>query len=153
MSTLHKQPQYNLRLKQPTYWNTPNPAMEEQLLAHWRASDLTGSLRAARQGKPAFWLLDGPPYANGDAHLGHLLNKTLKDVHARYASACGLDVTWRAGWDCHGLPLELAVEKRHGARAKDNTARFMQQCRAEAQLWQDQQARSMSRAGLMAEMD
>ncbi|MDQ1921547.1 class I tRNA ligase family protein [Massilia pseudoviolaceinigra] len=144
---------YALRLNQPAFWNTPSPAMEERLLAHWRATGQRQQLDSARQDKPRYWLLDGPPYANGDAHLGHLLNKTLKDVHARYASVCGQRVTWRAGWDCHGLPLELAVEKRHGARAKDNAPLFMRQCRDEATRWKDQQALSMSRAGLMADLD
>ncbi len=142
-----------LRLKQPAYWNTPSPATEEKLLVHWREHDLAGQLHAARAGKPAYWLLDGPPYANGDAHLGHLLNKVLKDVHARYASACGHQLTWRAGWDCHGLPLELAVEKRHGRQAKDDANAFLQQCRLEATRWKDQQAASMARAGLLCDLD
>lgn len=146
-------PKYKLRLKQPAYWNTPNPAMEEQLLASWHETDLAATLQAARRGKPPFWLLDGPPYANGDAHLGHLLNKVLKDVHARYASACGHAVTWRAGWDCHGLPLELAVEKRHGAGAKNEPVTFVQQCRAEAMRWQDLQAQSTARTGVMADLE
>lgn len=145
-------PGYPLRLKQPAYWNTPNPAMEEQLLARWAGNDLAGQLALTRQGKPGFWLLDGPPYANGDAHLGHLLNKTLKDVHARYASVCGHTVTWRAGWDCHGLPLELAVEKRHGPQAKDDPALFLRQCRAEAVRWKDEQALSMARGGATADL-
>ena len=143
---------YALRLKQPAYWNTPNPAMEEQLLARWREHDLAGALALARQGRPVFWLLDGPPYANGDAHLGHLLNKTLKDVAARYAGACGHAVTWRAGWDCHGLPLELAVEKRHGPQAKHDPAVFMSQCRSEAMRWKDQQAGAMARGGVTADL-
>ncbi|NHZ98485.1 class I tRNA ligase family protein [Massilia sp. CCM 8734] len=146
-------PQYALRLKQPAFWNTPNPAMEERLLAHWRATGQRQQVDAERQGQPRYWLLDGPPYANGNAHFGHLLNKTLKDVHVRYASACGHTVTWRAGWDCHGLPLELAVEKRHGPQAKQDALRFMRQCRDEATHWKDLQASAMSRLGLMAEMD
>lgn len=146
-------PKYTLRLKQPAFWNTPNPAMEERLLAHWRAAGQRQQLETERQDRPRYWLLDGPPYANGNAHFGHLLNKTLKDVHARYASACGHAVSWRAGWDCHGLPLELAVEKRHGPQAKQDPLRFMQQCRAEATYWKDQQAMAMTRLGLMAEMD
>ncbi len=145
-----EKPHYHLRLKQPAFWNTPSPVAEEALLAHWNQHDLAGQLAQARAGKPGYWLLDGPPYANGDAHLGHLLNKTLKDVHARFASLCGHAVTWRAGWDCHGLPLELAVEKRHGPRAKDDPAVFVQQCRAEASRWQQEQARSMARVGASA---
>ena len=70
-----------------------------------------------------FRLLDGPPYANGAPHLGHVLNKHLKDVVARAATALGHDVEWRPGWDCHGLPLELAVEKQGAPRAQDSASR------------------------------
>jgi isoleucyl-tRNA synthetase len=146
-------PSYPLRLKQPAFWNTPSPAMEERLLAHWHASGQRQQLDAERQDRPRYWLLDGPPYANGQAHFGHLLNKTLKDVHARYASVCGYAVTWRAGWDCHGLPLELAVERRHGAQAKHDPLHFMRQCRDVATHWQQRQAGAMARLGLMAEME
>ena len=146
-------PKFNLRLNQPTYWNTPNPVMEEKLLAHWKELGLRDVLAAARAGAEPFWLLDGPPYANGDAHLGHLLNKALKDVNARYQSAMGKNVVRRAGWDCHGLPLELAVEKRHGPGAKDDPAAFMAACRAEAHTWQQAQATGMQRLGLTADFD
>jgi isoleucyl-tRNA synthetase len=146
-------PQFNLRLNQPAFWNTPNPPMEETLLAHWRSLGVCDVVRDARAGADTFWLLDGPPYANGEAHLGHLLNKTLKDVNARFQSALGKQVVWRAGWDTHGLPLELAVEKRHGPGAKDNPATFMAACRAEASTWQQAQATSMARLGLVADLD
>jgi len=146
-------PKYTLRLKQPAYWNTPSPAMEERLLARWRDDALASQLRKARANKHPFWLLDGPPYANGNAHLGHLLNKTLKDVHARYASACGHPVTWRAGWDCHGLPLELAVERNHGSGAKNDAGVFMQLCRAEATHWKETQGQSMARTGATVDLN
>jgi isoleucyl-tRNA synthetase len=148
-----KAPKFNLRLKQPDYWNTPSPENEVTLLRHWSESHLTESLRSARFNGPSYWLLDGPPYANGDAHLGHLLNKTLKDVNARFANLTGHDVTWRSGWDTHGLPLELAVEKRKGPGAKEDAKQFMSQCREEASLWQKTQAESMSRVGLLSVMN
>jgi len=144
---------FNLRLKQPNFWNTPSPATEEKLLARWKAMQLADLLKEARHGAKAFWLLDGPPYANGDAHLGHLLNKTLKDVNARFQHAMGKRVVWRAGWDCHGLPLELAVEKRHGSGAKDDPAGFVSACRAEAAEWKQVQADGMQRLGLLADFE
>lgn len=146
-------PSYDLRLNKPDFWNSPNPSMEEKLLAYWKSMDLPAVVAEARAGAPSFWLLDGPPYANGEAHLGHLLNKTLKDVGARFQSVTGKNVVWRAGWDTHGLPLELAVEKRHGAGAKDNPAEFMAACRVEAKTWQLNQAASMSRLGLVVDLD
>lgn len=146
-------PKFNLRLNQPDFWNTPNPTMEEKLLAHWKATGLATKMAAAREGAETFWLLDGPPYANGEAHLGHLLNKTLKDVNARFQSSTGKNVVWRAGWDCHGLPLELAAEKRHGPGSKDDPLSFMGACRAEAKTWQMAQATGMERLGLVANFD
>ena len=142
---------FNLRLKKPNYWNTPSPSHEKKLLEHWRESNLLENLKKERHGNRPFVLLDGPPYANGDAHLGHLLNKTLKDVNARFASMRGYDVHWRAGWDCHGLPLELVVEKKHGPGAKSQVEKFMGNCRAEAVHWQQVQSLSMQRAGLLAD--
>lgn len=146
-------PKFDLRLNQPDFWNKVSPATEEKLLAHWAGTDVRAQVAAARAGADKFWLLDGPPYANGEAHLGHLLNKTLKDVNARFQSATGKDVVWRAGWDTHGLPLELAVEKRRGAGAKDEPVPFMAECRTEATTWQKVQADSMRRLGLMADLD
>jgi isoleucyl-tRNA synthetase len=146
-------PKFNLRLNQPDFWNKVSPATEERLLAHWAQTDVQAQVTAARAGAEKFWLLDGPPYANGEAHLGHLLNKTLKDVNARFQSVTGKDVVWRAGWDTHGLPLELAVEKRRGPGAKDEAVSFMAECRAEATTWQQVQAESMRRLGLMADLD
>lgn len=144
---------FKLRLKQPNFWNTPNPEMEEKLLAHWRASETVKHVAEARHTSPTYWLLDGPPYANGDAHLGHLLNKTLKDVNARFQSGMGKKVVWRSGWDCHGLPLELGVEKRVGSNSKDNALLFMQECRKEALTWQAAQSKTMQRLGLLADFD
>lgn len=146
-------PRFNLRLNQPDFWNKVNPVKEENLLAHWAQHGVQAQVAQARAGAEKFWLLDGPPYANGEAHLGHLLNKTLKDVNARFQSATGKNVVWRAGWDAHGLPLELAVEKRRGPGAKEEPVAFMAECRTEAATWQQVQAESMRRLGLMADLD
>lgn len=144
---------FSLRLRQPQYWNTPSPEAELRLLERWRALGLRERLGSLRQDGEPYWLLDGPPYANGQAHLGHLLNKTLKDVFARFASLQGRRVLWRAGWDCHGLPLELAVEKRQGPGCKSDPQAFMAECRAEALRWQAEQALDMRRLGAMADFD
>jgi isoleucyl-tRNA synthetase len=144
---------FDLRLNQPDFWNKVSPSKEETLLARWTELGVVKQVAEARAGADKFWLLDGPPYANGEAHLGHLLNKTLKDVNARFQSATGKDVVWRAGWDTHGLPLELAVEKRRGPGAKDEPVAFMAECREEATTWQKVQADSMRRLGLMADLD
>lgn len=144
---------YALRLRQPDFWNTPSPKAEQRLLERWKAMGLPHALSQARAGRAPYWLLDGPPYANGQAHLGHLLNKTLKDVFARAASVQGLRPVWRSGWDCHGLPLELAVEKKQGPGCKSDPAAFMRACRAEALHWQAEQALDMSRLGLLADFE
>lgn len=145
--------QFPLRLHQPAYWNTANPATEQTLLARWESLRLPDLVREARQGAETFWLLDGPPFANGEAHLGHLLNKTLKDLNARFQSVMGKQVVWRAGWDCHGLPLELAVEKRRGTAAKQHPVQFVAACREEAATWQRTQSLGMRRLGVMADFD
>ncbi len=87
------------------------PATEPEVLARWDAADLYAALRASRRGAPKFVLHDGPPYANGDVHIGHALNKILKDFIIKSRNMAGLDAPYVPGWDCHGLPIELYVEK------------------------------------------
>jgi isoleucyl-tRNA synthetase len=87
------------------------PKREPALLARWQQEDLYGQLRAARQGQKKFILHDGPPFANGDAHMGHALNKTLKDFVLKSRSMMGFDCPYIPGWDCHGLPIEHKVMK------------------------------------------
>src|SRR5690606_23157529 len=77
---------------------------EPAMLAHWQALDLYRKIRAARQGAPRFVLHDGPPYANGDIHIGHAVNKILKDMIVKSRSLAGFDAPYVPGWDCHGLP-------------------------------------------------
>ena len=87
---------------------------EPQWVALWQEKKLYEQIRQAAQGRPRFILHDGPPYANGDIHIGHALNKTLKDFVVRSRFLLGYDVDFVPGWDCHGLPIEIAVEKKHG---------------------------------------
>ena len=92
------------------------PRREPEMLARWDEEDLYGQIRAARQGRPPFVLHDGPPYANGNIHLGQALNKILKDVVVRSRSMMGFDAPYVPGWDCHGLPIEHRVDKELGAQ-------------------------------------
>ncbi|MGE5361171.1 MAG: class I tRNA ligase family protein, partial [Bacteroidales bacterium] len=103
---------------------------EPQTIARWEATDLYGRLRAARAGAPRFVLHDGPPYANGRIHLGTALNKVLKDFVVRARSMAGYDAPYVPGWDCHGLPIELLVDREIGPKRREmNVAQFRQACR------------------------
>src|SRR5215217_4464710 len=82
------------------------PATEPETLARWAAMDLYGKIRAQRRGAPKFVLHDGPPYANGNIHIGTAMNKILKDVVTRSQQMLGYDSNYVPGWDCHGLPIE-----------------------------------------------
>ena len=89
------------------------PQKEPEILARWQKLDLYGRLRAAAKGRPRFVLHDGPPYANGNIHIGHALNKILKDVVTRSQQMLGFDSNYVPGWDCHGLPIEWKIEEEN----------------------------------------
>ncbi len=89
------------------------PQKEPEILARWAKLDLYGTLRAAAKGRPRFVLHDGPPYANGNIHIGHALNKILKDVVTRSQQMLGYDSNYVPGWDCHGLPIEWKIEEEN----------------------------------------
>ena len=91
---------------------------EPEMLKRWYKEDLYGAIRAAKKGKKSFVLHDGPPYANGDIHIGHALNKILKDIIIKSKTLSGFDAPYVPGWDCHGLPIELMVEKKKANRVK-----------------------------------
>src|SRR5437764_2478720 len=90
---------------------------EPRIQARWRDEDLYGQIRRARAGRPRKVLHDGPPYANGEIHIGHVLNKVLKDLVVRYLTLRGYDSPYVPGWDCHGLPIEHKVVKDLGSKA------------------------------------
>ena len=90
------------------------PKREPEFLARWEANDQYKKLMDHNDGKPLFVLHDGPPYANGDIHIGHALNKTLKDFIVRYKNMTGFKSPYVPGWDTHGLPTELAARKKAG---------------------------------------
>jgi len=130
------------------------PKLEPQILERWREFGLYGAMRKARQesGAPLFVLHDGPPYANGAIHIGHALNKILKDFVVRSRFSLGYDVDYVPGWDCHGLPIEWKIEEQYRAkgRRKDDVpvAEFRQQCRDYAAHWIGEQMREFQRLGV-----
>ena len=130
---------------------------EPRILARWQAEDSYGQLRSSRKGREKFILHDGPPYANGDIHIGHAMQKTLKDLVIRTQSLLGKDAPFVPGWDCHGLPIEWKVEEeyRKHKRNKDEVpvAEFRAECRAYAQKWVDVQREQFKRLGIGGQWD
>ncbi|USI74454.1 isoleucine--tRNA ligase [Sphingomonas morindae] len=130
-------------------------AKEPAILAAWEAEDLYGQLRRARAGAERFILHDGPPYANGDIHMGHAMNKVLKDIIVRSQSLLGKDAPYVPGWDCHGLPIEWKVEEQYRARKLDkdqvDPVAFRAECRAYAAKWVDIQREQFKRLGVMGD--
>jgi isoleucyl-tRNA synthetase len=97
------------------------PVTEPATIARWEAMDLYSKLREARPHATRFVMHDGPPYANGQIHIGHALNKILKDLVIKSRTMAGFDAPYVPGWDCHGLPIELNVEKEKHAPDKDKS--------------------------------
>ncbi|MCZ4342610.1 isoleucine--tRNA ligase [Sphingomonadaceae bacterium G21617-S1] len=130
---------------------------EPAILAKWAADDLYGTLRKARAGEPRFILHDGPPYANGDIHMGHAMNKVLKDIIVRSQSLTGKDAPYVPGWDCHGLPIEWKVEEAYRAKKlnKDEVdpVQFRAECRAYAEKWVGVQREQFKRLGVQGDWD
>jgi isoleucyl-tRNA synthetase len=127
---------------------------EPALLARWQAEDTYGRLREIARGRPRFVLHDGPPFANGAIHIGHALNKILKDIIVKSRSLEGYDAPYIPGWDCHGLPIEHAVEKKHGRPGQKLDANaFRAACRAFAAEQVEQQRRGFKRLGVLGDWD
>ncbi|MDX5392325.1 MAG: isoleucine--tRNA ligase [Caulobacteraceae bacterium] len=135
------------------------PQKEPQILARWDEIGLYQAARKARQaaGAPLFVLHDGPPYANGAIHIGHALQKTLKDFVVRSRFALGYDVDFVPGWDCHGLPIEWKIEEelRSQGRRKDEVskAEFRERCRAYAAHWIEVQKEGFKRLGVIGDWE
>ena len=133
------------------------PQKEPGILARWQEADLYRRLREARKGREKFILHDGPPYANGDMHIGHALNHILKDMVVRTQSLLGKDAPYVPGWDCHGLPIEWKVEEeyRKKKRNKDEVPveEFRAECRAYAKNWVDRQREQLKRLGINGDWD
>lgn len=128
---------------------------EPAIAARWEAMDLYGKLREKRAGRERFILHDGPPYANGDIHMGHAMNKVLKDIIVRAQSLLGKDAPYVPGWDCHGLPIEWKIEEEYRKKKlnKDEVpaSEFRAQCRAYADKWVDVQREQFKRLGIMGD--
>ena len=133
------------------------PQKEPAILAGWQAGDIYAQTRAARAGREKFIFHDGPPYANGDMHIGHALNHILKDMVVRTQTLLGKDAPYVPGWDCHGLPIEWKVEEQYRKKKQDKDhvplAEFRAECRAYAKGWVDVQREQLKRLGINGDWD
>ena len=128
------------------------PVTEPQVLARWAAMDLYGKIQAKRRGAPKFVLHDGPPYANGQIHLGTALNKILKDFVVKSRSMAGFDAPYIPGYDCHGLPIELKVDRELGPKKREmSVADFRRACRAYAERFIGVMTREFERLGVFGD--
>ncbi|UVC09711.1 isoleucine--tRNA ligase [Rhizobium sp. TH2] len=133
------------------------PQKEPELVAKWQKMELYKKLRASAAGREKFVLHDGPPYANGNIHIGHALNKVLKDVITRSFQMRGYDANYVPGWDCHGLPIEWKIEEAYRAKGKDKNEvpvnEFRKECRDFAQNWIDIQSAEFKRLGIEGDFE
>ena len=137
---------------------------EPQRLEFWQQNKIYEKMIARNKGKKKFVMPDGPPYANGSIHVGHVLNKVLKDIVIKYRNMAGYEAAFIPGWDCHGLPIELNVTKRLGIEKKNAEAKgeqpkvlsdpeFRDLCRKEAMTWVDLQRTQFKRLGVLADWE
>jgi isoleucyl-tRNA synthetase len=127
---------------------------EPAMLAAWERDKLYEKIRTVSQGRPSFVLTDGPPYANGAIHLGHAVNKILKDIIVKSRTLDGYDAPYVPGWDCHGLPIEMQVEKTHGRVGQKIDAKaFRAACREYALKQIDSQRKDFKRLGVLGDWD
>ena len=124
---------------------------EPQWVADWQEKKLYEQIREASKGRPRFVLHDGPPYANGDIHIGHAVNKILKDIIVRSKTLAGFDAPYVPGWDCHGLPIEHQIEKLHGKHIAGDKVRAL--CRSFAAEQVERQKKDFIRLGILGEWD
>ncbi|WP_315779022.1 isoleucine--tRNA ligase [Bradyrhizobium sp. SZCCHNPS1003] len=138
------------------------PQREPEILKYWNEIDLYGKLRETAKGRPKFVLHDGPPYANGNIHIGHSLNKILKDVVTKSQQMLGHDSNYVPGWDCHGLPIEWKIEEENYRKKgktkpdfRDSAAMvaFRKECRAYADHWLNVQREEFKRLGVIGDWD
>jgi isoleucyl-tRNA synthetase len=130
------------------------PQREPEQLERWRNTDLYRQIRETFRGRPKFVLHDGPPYANGEIHIGHAVNKILKDIIVKSKGLAGFDAPYVPGWDCHGLPIELKVEKKIGkAGVKVDAGEFRKACRAYAAEQVDIQRKEFIRLGVFGDWE
>ena len=150
-------------LSMPDYKNTLNlpdtsfpmrgdlARREPAWVAEWEEKRIYAAIRAASAGRPRFVLHDGPPYANGDLHLGHAVNKILKDIVVKTHNMAGYDAHYVPGWDCHGMPIEIQIEKKYGKNLP--TAEMQSKARAYAYEQIDRQRKDFKRLGVLGDWD
>ena len=130
------------------------PQTEPKMLARWESEHLYQSIRESRAGRPMYVLHDGPPYANGSIHLGHALNKLLKDFIVKARTMEGYDSPYVPGWDCHGLPIEIKIDNELGPKkAQMTTAQIRRACRKYADKYVDLQRKAFIRLGIFGRWD
>jgi isoleucyl-tRNA synthetase len=130
------------------------PTSEPETLAKWAEMDLYGQIRGVRAGAPKFVLHDGPPYANANIHMGTALNKILKDLVVKSRSMAGFDAPYVVGYDCHGLPIELKVDRELGPKKRDmSVAEFCRACRAYAERFVGSMTTQFQRLGVLGTWD
>ncbi|MEO0637639.1 MAG: isoleucine--tRNA ligase [Pseudomonadota bacterium] len=133
------------------------PKKEPEWVAKWESEKLYQKLRKDAAGRPKYMLHDGPPYANGNIHIGHALNKILKDIVTRSLQMRGYDSNYVPGWDCHGLPIEWKIEEQYRAKGKDKDQvpvnEFRRECRDFADHWIGVQAEEFKRLGVIGDFD
>jgi isoleucyl-tRNA synthetase len=152
MTEKDKDSKYKLNLPETNFPMRGDLAKREPAwLKQWQDKKLYQKIRAARKGATKFILHDGPPYANGDIHIGHAVNKILKDIIVKSKTMAGFDAPYVPGWDCHGLPIELVVEKNHGKNIAP--AKFRELCRAYAQEQVEKQKKDFIRLGVLGDWD
>jgi isoleucyl-tRNA synthetase len=147
-----KDSKYKLNLPETTFPMRGDLAKREPAwLKEWQDKQLYQRIRKARKGAKKFILHDGPPYANGDIHIGHAVNKILKDIIIKSKTMSGFDAPYVPGWDCHGLPIELVVEKNHGKNI--DPAKFRELCREYAAEQVARQKKDFIRLGVLGDWD
>ncbi|WP_323717178.1 isoleucine--tRNA ligase [Paracoccus aminovorans] len=133
------------------------PQREPEWLARWERIGIYDRMRERAEGRAPFILHDGPPYANGNLHIGHALNKTIKDIIVRSHQMMGRDARYVPGWDCHGLPIEWKIEEKYRQDGRDKDAvdvvEFRQECRRFAEAWVDVQREEFKRLGVTGKWD
>src|SRR5258708_15519817 len=130
------------------------PTSEPETLARWAAMNLYGKIRERRKGAPKFVLHDGPPYANGNIHMGTALNKILKELVVKSRSMAGFDAPYVVGYDCHGLPIELQVDRELGPKKREmSVAEFCRACRSYAERYVGAMSEQFQRLGILGTWD
>lgn len=152
MTDQTKDSKYTLNLPETSFPMRGDLSKREPAwLKSWQERKVYERIRAKRKGAPSFILHDGPPYANGDIHIGHAVNKILKDIIIKAKTMSGFDAPYVPGWDCHGLPIELVVEKTHGKNIAP--AKFRELCRAYAAEQVEKQKKDFIRLGVLGDWD